>query len=179
MDARDFATDNCSIARTLAVVGEKWTFLVLREVFRGVRRFDDVRAVTGAPRQVLADRLAALVDQGVLRRHPYREPGRRARHEYRLTEKGFDLYPVLLALLAWGDRHVASPDGPALRAEHRACGAEVTLHVRCADGHEVTVLRDVVPRPGPGAQPALRRRAEDVGREPEEGVERGVRGLVP
>lgn len=152
MDPRDFATDNCSIARTLDVVGEKWTFLVLREVFRGVRRFDDIRAVTGAPRQVLADRLAALVDQDILRRHPYREPGRRARDEYRLTDKGLDLYPVLLALLAWGDRHVAAPEGPALRAEHRDCGAGLALHVRCADGHDVTSLREVVSRPGPGAR---------------------------
>lgn len=152
MDPRDFATDNCSIARTLAVVGEKWTFLVLREVFRGVRRFDDIHAVTGAPRQVLSDRLAALVDQRILRREPYREPGRRERQEYRLTDKGLDLYPVLLALLAWGDRHVPAPDGPALRVEHRDCGAEVTLHLRCAAGHDVTAVRDVLPRPGPGAR---------------------------
>lgn len=134
------------------MVGEKWTFLVLREVFRGVRRFDDIRAVTGAPRQILSGRLAALVDQGILRRHPYQEPGRRERHEYRLTDKGLDLYPVLLALLAWGDRHVPAPDGPALRAEHRHCGAELTLHLRCADGHDVTALREVAPVPGPGAR---------------------------
>ena len=152
MHPRDFATDNCSIARTLDVVGERWTFLVLREVFRGVRRFDDIRAVTGAPRQVLSDRLATLVGQGVLRRQPYREPGRRARDEYRLTDKGLDLYPVLLALLAWGDRHVPAAEGPALRAEHRDCGAALALHIQCAAGHDVTSLREVAPSPGPGAR---------------------------
>lgn len=152
-DPTDYATDNCTIARTLAVVGEKWTFLILREVFRGVRRFDDIRSVTRIPRQVLADRLSGLVGQDILRREQYQEPGQRPRHEYRLTQKGFDLYPVLIAMLTWGDRHVAAPEGPALRATHRGCGADVRLHPRCDAGHDVPVLRDIVPRPGPGAHP--------------------------
>ena len=94
--ALDCSTDNCTVARAMAVLGERWTLVVLREVFNGIRRFDDMREHTGIPRQVLTNRLAMLVEQGVLRRVPYREPGERERHEYRLTEKGFDLYPVLV-----------------------------------------------------------------------------------
>ncbi len=110
-----FATDNCTIGRAMAVLGERWTVVVLREVYNGVRRFDDMRRHTGIPRQVLTNRLAHLVDQGILRREPYREEGQRERHEYRLTEKGFDLYPVMVAVAGWGDRYLADPDGPARR----------------------------------------------------------------
>ena len=142
--------DSCSIARALDVVGEKWTFLVLREVFNGVRRFDEIRAMTGMPRQVLTARLGTLVDLGLLRREPYREPGQRQRHEYRLTEQGLDLYPALVALLQWGDRYLAGPEGPSTRLTHRGCGAEVQLELRCADGHHLASAREVSPEPGPG-----------------------------
>lgn len=111
-----------------------------------------MRERTGIPRQVLTNRLAMLVDQGVLRRQPYREPGSRARHEYRLTDKGFDLYPVLVAVREWGDRYLADPEGPPLTTVHRDCGAEVRTQLRCATGHEVAP-RDILPRPGPGARP--------------------------
>jgi len=143
VDPRDFATDNCSIARTLEVVGEKWTFLVLREVFRGVRRFDDIRAVTGAPRQVLADRLAALVDQGILRREPYREPGRRERQEYRLTDKGLDLYPVLVSLLKWGNKYGGFDDGPPLELTHKSCGHVTDPVLVCSECGEELRAREV------------------------------------
>ena len=92
-DALEWSIDGCTIGRAMEVLGEKWTLVVLREVFSGIRRFDDMRVRTGVPRQVLTNRLAMLVDQGVLRRQPYREPGSRERHEYRLTPKGLDLYP--------------------------------------------------------------------------------------
>ena len=92
----------CSVAGTLAVVGEKWSLLVLREAFLGVRRFADFQRVLGAPRAVLTDRLNTLVEQGVLRRVPYQAEGGRQRHEYRLTQKGMDLHPVLVALMRWG-----------------------------------------------------------------------------
>ncbi len=105
--ALDYDTSNCNIAAALSVVGEKWTFLVLREAFNGIRRFDDMQRRTGAPRQLLSNRLAKLVAEGILRREPYREDGQRARSEYRLTEKGIDLFPVMAALLAWGDKHAA------------------------------------------------------------------------
>jgi DNA-binding HxlR family transcriptional regulator len=148
-----WSTENCTVGRTMAILGERWTFVVLREVFNGVRRFDDVRRHTGIPRQVLSNRLALLVDEGVLRRVPYREPGERERHEYRLTQKGFDLYPVLVAIADWGDRYLADDAGPPVQFTHRGCGAVVGSRVTCELGHEVASPRDIVTRPGPGATP--------------------------
>src|SRR5262244_473856 len=108
----DYDTANCAIGAAVGAIGERWTFLVLREAFSGVRRFDDMQRRTRAPRQVLSDRLARLVDQGLLRKVPYQEHGQRTRYEYRLTEAGLDLYPVLVALMQWGDRYAAGPAGP-------------------------------------------------------------------
>jgi DNA-binding HxlR family transcriptional regulator len=150
--ALDYDTANCNIAAALAVVGEKWTFLVLREAFNGVRRFDDMQRRTGAPRQVLSNRLAGLVGNGILRRVPYQEAGQRPRSEYRLTEKGIDLFPVIAALLAWGDKHAGAPAGPAVQLTHRDCGAPVQLELTCAEGHVLGSARDVTPVPGPGAR---------------------------
>ncbi|MEV1017389.1 helix-turn-helix domain-containing protein [Micromonospora sp. NPDC049801] len=150
--ALDWSVENCTIARAMEILGERWTMVVLREVFSGVRRFDDMRVRTGIPRQVLTNRLALLVERGVLRREPYREPGSRLRHEYRLTEMGLALWPVLVAVLGWGDRYLADAEGAPLRVEHRDCGAAVRAELRCADGHEVRDPRDVLPRPGPGAR---------------------------
>ncbi|WP_229072488.1 helix-turn-helix domain-containing protein [Actinoplanes sp. DH11] len=149
--ALEWSVDNCTIARAMAILGEKWTVVVLRDVFSGIRRFDDMRVRTGIPRQVLTNRLAALVEHGVLRREPYREPGARVRYEYRLTEKGLDLYPVLIAVAEWGDRYLADPEGPPLSYVHRDCGAEVRVEMRCADGHDIDGKRAVLPQPGPGA----------------------------
>lgn len=143
----------------MTILGERWTVVVLREVFNGVRRFDDMRERTAIPRQVLTNRLAMLVQQGVLRREPYQEPGARVRHEYRLTDKGLDLWPVLVAVLAWGDRYLADPEGSPLVTEHRGCGAPVRTVLRCDDGHKVDSPRDVVPRPGPGARRRVTERA--------------------
>ncbi|WP_107767799.1 winged helix-turn-helix transcriptional regulator [Nocardioides terrigena] len=148
-----WSTDNCTVGRAMEVLGERWTFVVLREVFNGVRRFDDMRRHSGMPRQVLTDRLALLVDQGILRRVPYREPGQRERHEYRPTDKGFDLYPVLVAVRQWGDRYLADPEGSPVEFAHVDCGAEVDAVLRCREGHELTGRRDVVTRPGPGILP--------------------------
>jgi DNA-binding HxlR family transcriptional regulator len=148
----DYDTANCTIGAAVALIGEKWTFLVLREVFNGVRRFDDMRRRTGAPRQVLSDRLSRLVAQGVLRRVPYQESGQRARQEYRLTGKGLDLYPVLVALMEWGEAHAAGPAGPQVLLTHRDCGAPVGLQVTCAAGHVLASPREVTPVPGPGAR---------------------------
>ncbi len=114
-EALAWSAENCTVGRTMTILGERWTFVVLREVFNGVRRFDDIRRHSGIPRQVLSNRLAVLVEQDVLRREPYQDPGERARHEYRLTEKGFDLYPVLVAIADWGDRYLVDPRGAAGR----------------------------------------------------------------
>jgi DNA-binding HxlR family transcriptional regulator len=150
--ALDYETANCTIGAALEIVGEKWTFLVLREAFNGIRRFDDMQRRTGAPRQVLSERLARLVGEGILRKVPYREEGQRPRSEYRLTEKGIDLFPVLVSLLTWGDKHAAWPGGPAVVLTHRDCGAGVHLELACDDGHVLDSARDVTPRPGPGAR---------------------------
>jgi DNA-binding HxlR family transcriptional regulator len=138
----------CSVAGTLAVVGEKWSLLVLREAFLGVRRFADFQRNLGAPKAVLTDRLATLVDQGILRRVPYQAEGERQRHEYRLTEKGIDLYPTLVALMQWGDKYLAEGTPPPLELHHRDCGAPVHLGIVCDDGHELSGAREVraVPR---------------------------------
>jgi len=148
-----WSTENCTVGRTMAILGERWTFVVLREVFNGVRRFDDICRHSGIPRQVLSNRLALLVEQDILRREPYRDPGERARHEYRLTEKGFDLYPVLVAVAEWGDRYLVDPEGTPVEFTHRDCGARVHPVLECDAGHRVARPRDVVTRPGPGAQP--------------------------
>jgi DNA-binding HxlR family transcriptional regulator len=150
--ALDWSAENCTIGRAMTILGERWTVVVLREVFSGIRRFDDMRERTGIPRQVLTNRLATLVDQGVLRRVPYQDPGSRSRDEYRLTPKGLDLYPVLVAVREWGDRYLADPEGPPLVTEHRECGAPVRIQLRCDAGHDLESPREVVPRPGPGAR---------------------------
>jgi DNA-binding HxlR family transcriptional regulator len=148
-----WSAENCTVGRTMAILGERWTFVVLREVFNGVRRFDDIRRHSGIPRQVLSNRLALLVERDILRREPYQDPGERARHEYRLTEKGFDLYPVLVSVADWGDRYLADPDGPPVEFTHRGCGSPVHSGLQCGKGHRVDRPRDVVTRVGPGARP--------------------------
>ena len=153
-----WSTENCTVGRTMAILGERWTFVVLREVFNGVRRFDDIKRHSGIPRQVLSNRLALLVEQGVLRREPYQDPGERARHEYRLTEKGFDLYPVLVAIADWGDRYLADPEGP--RSRSPIATAETRCTPRCVARRVIgssvraTSLPVPPPAPGPSSPPA-------------------------
>jgi DNA-binding HxlR family transcriptional regulator len=147
-----YSTENCSIRRTLDIVGERWTLLVLREAFSGVRRFEDFLRALGCPRDILSARLRTLVDEGILRREPYREPGMRAREQYRLTEKGAELFPALLALLQWGDRWTVDPVGPSVEVTHRDCGAPLTVTMSCGRGHGPLGLRDVLASPGPGAR---------------------------
>ena len=118
----------CSVARTLEIVGEKWALLAVREVFLGNRRFDEMVRRTGAPRDTLAARLRSLVGAGILERRQYSEHP--ARHEYRLTEAGQELYPVILTLMRWGDKHLAGDAGPPLVLEH-ACGHRLVAKVVC------------------------------------------------
>jgi DNA-binding HxlR family transcriptional regulator len=151
-EALKWSLENCTIQRALAVLGDRWTFVVMREVFNGIRRFDDMRVRTDIPRQVLSARLTRLVAEGLLRREPYREPGMRERQEYRLTQKGFDLYPVLVALNEWGARYYADQDGSPLAFRHRGCGGGLGVELRCAADHTVSDMRQVVPSPGPGAR---------------------------
>ena len=104
-EALNWSAENCTLGRAMDILGEKWTVVVLREVFLGIRRFEDLRVRTGIPRQVLTNRLAALVGHGLLRRSPYQAPGVRARDEYRLTDKGLDLMPMLLEMIAWSAKY--------------------------------------------------------------------------
>jgi len=149
--ALEWSTANCQVARTMAILGERATVEVLREVFNGVRRFDDMQRHSGVARQVLSNRLALLVDEGILRRVPYRPEGGRQRHEYRPTKKGFDLYPVLTALADWGARYAAGPEGPPVEMAHRGCGSRVHAVLECEAGHRLDDPREVAPAPGPGA----------------------------
>ena len=148
----DYDSANCAIGATVGLIGERPTFLVLREAFNGVRRFADMQRRTEMPRQVLSDRLARLVGEGLLRKVPYQESGQRVRYEYRLTEKGLDLYPVLVALMEWGDRHAVGTAGPQVLLEHRDCGEPVQLQLACRAGHVLGSAREVTPVPGPGAR---------------------------
>jgi DNA-binding HxlR family transcriptional regulator len=140
-------SDTCSIARTLALIGQPWTILVLRDLFNGLRRFDELARHLGIARNVLARRLGELVDHGLVERVEYREPGQRSRHEYRLTADGRDLRPVLMALMAYGDRHLAGPEGPPVRFSHRDCGGAVSVHLTCANGHVLDSAARIVPDP--------------------------------
>jgi DNA-binding HxlR family transcriptional regulator len=148
-----WSADNCTVGRTLAILGDRWSFLVCREIFNGIRRFEDMRVRTAIPKQVLTDRLRQLVDNDILLKVPYQLPGERARNEYRLTDKGFALYPILVAIAEWGDQYVADPEGPPVEFVHRDCGAQVHATLTCAAGHAVGDHRNVVTRPGPGARP--------------------------
>jgi DNA-binding HxlR family transcriptional regulator len=148
----DYDSANCAIGAAVGIIGERSTFLVLREAFNGVRRFDDMQHRTGMPRQVLSQRLARLVSEGLLRKVPYRESGQRSRAEYRLTDKGLDLYPVLVALMQWGDRYAVGSAGPQVRLRHRDCGEPLRLQMACSAGHIVESAREVTPVPGPGAR---------------------------
>ena len=119
----DRDTSNCSIARTLDVVGEKWTILSLREVSYGSSRFSEFERILGCPRNLLAERLRKLVEHGILATETYQEAGARSRLRYVLTPKGMDLLPAVLGLMQWGDRYRADPEGPAVITRHRGCGA--------------------------------------------------------
>jgi DNA-binding HxlR family transcriptional regulator len=147
-----FSTDNCQVERALAVFGDRQTMVVIREVVNGVRRFDDMHKHSGVNRQVLSNRLAHLVEADILRRVPYQAEGSRVRHEYRLTQKGLDLYPILTSLAEWGARYTADPEGPAVEMAHRDCGSPVHAVLLCDEGHRIAEFRHVVPRPGSGAR---------------------------
>jgi DNA-binding HxlR family transcriptional regulator len=148
----DFNSAACSVSRAVEVLGDRWTVLVLRDVFNGVRRFDDLQRHLGVARDVLTKRLAALVDEGVLERRPYREPGTRTRYEYRLTQAGLELRPVLLALIEWGDRYRAEPDGPPVMLLHDECGTPVHVALECEEGHRIEARTRLRLVPGPGAR---------------------------
>jgi DNA-binding HxlR family transcriptional regulator len=152
------ARQNCSIARPLSVLGERWTLLVLTELFLGRRRFDEIQAERGIASNVLSARLATLVDEGIAERHRYSEHPER--FEYRLTDKGRELMPVMLALVRWGDKHMAGPTGPPVETVHTGCGHAFHMVPTCSHCGEEIQPRTVYARMGPGASPEQRRRAK-------------------
>lgn len=142
MKWNELSSENCSLARSLAVIGDRWTLLVLRDAFLRVRRFDDFRARLGIARRVLAERLAALVKHGVMEKVAYQE--RPTRYEYRLTEKGLALYPAILSLVHWGDTYYAGPEGPPVRHRHKDCGHIFRSVITCSECGEALSARDVI-----------------------------------
>jgi DNA-binding HxlR family transcriptional regulator len=145
--------ENCSVKRALEVVGQPWLLLVLREVSRGLHRYADIRRHLQISDPVLTRRLEAMVESGLIERRPYRDPGRRARHEYHLTEKGRELSLILGALKGWGDRYLADPEGPATLYRHLDCGAPVRVTFSCEHGHQFDSGQELEVAPGPGAKP--------------------------
>lgn len=147
--AKGYELDPCSVAGTLDIVGERWTLLVLREAFMGVRRFEQMQRNLGVARNILTARLQTLVGHGILERRRYSE--RPPRYEYRLTEKGLDLYPALVSLMEWGDRHLSGRRGPPVVLRHKACGELTRPQIVCSECGEALGARDVVAEAGPGA----------------------------
>jgi DNA-binding HxlR family transcriptional regulator len=161
---RDYPGQYCPVAGSLEVVGERWTLLIVRDVFLGIRRFDDLQRDLGVARNVLQARLERLMEQGILVKRPYQE--RPLRCEYRLTEKGADLWPVLVALLQWGDRHVLEGERPII-LKHRGCGGELDDRRRCTVcGTELTVTEAVAIRTGAQRPESAEEGAEERAEEP-------------
>ena len=149
MRVTSLADWNCSIARTLDVVGEWWTLLILRDAFRGTRRFDDFQASLGLARSVLTARLQKLTEHGVLERRAYSQHP--PRYEYTLTEKGRALFPVITALLAWGDRWAPAPGGPPVVFIHDTCGQITQPVLSCPQCHRQVTAANTHSEPGPGS----------------------------
>jgi DNA-binding HxlR family transcriptional regulator len=151
--ASDYPGQTCSIARSLELVGERWTLLIVRDIFRRKRRFEDLQESLGIARNVLSARLAALVDEGIVERRIYQE--RPERYEYFLTEKGLDLWPVLVALIGWGDRYQLEPGGPPAVIVHKDCGGRVNDRRICERCDEELEVRDAVMLEGEAAESYL------------------------
>ncbi|HET9608917.1 MAG TPA: helix-turn-helix domain-containing protein [Acidimicrobiales bacterium] len=139
-----FADWPCSLARSVDLLGDWWTPLVLRDAYYGVRRFEDFQRSLGIGRNILTQRLNRLVDEGMLERRPYQD--RPVRHEYVLTDKGRDFFPVVAAIVRWGDRWLAGDEGPPLTLHHIPCDHDMHAEVVCSHCREPLALRDVTAR---------------------------------
>jgi DNA-binding HxlR family transcriptional regulator len=138
----------CSVARALSIVGDRWTLLILRDSFLGTKRFDKFQKQIGLSRHRLTDRLNKLVEYEILRKVPYQE--KPLRHEYRLTRKGIELYPVLMTLAKWGDNWMAGDDGPPIEYTHTKCNHAMTVILCCSECGEEINPKEVIPKVGPG-----------------------------
>ena len=146
----ELSEENCSMARTVSVIGDRWTLLILRDCFLRVRRFEDFQERLGITRPILASRLKKLVDEFVLVKVPYQQ--RPPRYEYRLTQKGLDLYPIVMAIVHWGDVHMAGKKGRPLLHTHDLCGKDFDPVMVCSECGEPLMARQVHVRPGPDAK---------------------------
>ena len=148
MQRTDFSQMACSIARTLDVIGEPWSPLILRDIWVGMSRFEQIQADLGISRKVLTERLNHLVDRDILERRPY---DRRPRYEYVLTAQGTELVDVLMVMVRWGDKWLAGEAGPPVLYRHHACGRISSVDLRCAHCGEPMHADDIDLLPGPGA----------------------------
>jgi DNA-binding HxlR family transcriptional regulator len=149
----DYPGQFCSIAKSLEVIGERWSLLIVRDILNGNRRFGELQRSLGIARNVLSARLQRLVDEDILERRAYQESP--PRQEYFLTEKGLDLWPALIALMHWGDRYSAGPGGPPRLLVHKECGGGVSDRGICERCGQVLDARDVRQIPGPGWEAAV------------------------
>ena len=156
---KELSEERCSVARTIAVIGDRWTLLILRDCFRRIRRFDEFEGRLGITRHVLADRLKKLVAYGLLKKVPYHQSP--VRYEYRLTQAGLDMYPVLSCLRHWGDRYASGRHGPPLLFRHRSCGCVFDPVITCSGCGEAIDPRAVDVLAGPGANAPRRRAARN------------------
>jgi DNA-binding HxlR family transcriptional regulator len=147
VERKSFAEMHCSVAQCLEVVGEWWSMLIVRDVFMGVTRFDDFQERLGISRNILNQRLGTLVEAGILKKVAYSEHP--PRYDYRLTDKGRDLWPIITAMRQWGDQYYA-PDGPPIRVTHKGCGEISEAVMVCSACGEPIGARDVRAVPGPG-----------------------------
>jgi DNA-binding HxlR family transcriptional regulator len=152
MQRTQFGDMACSIARTLDVIGEPWSPLILRDIYAGITRFEQIQRDLGISRKVLTERLVWLVDRGILERRQY--TSQPPRYAYCLTSKGTELCDLLLVMVRWGDRWTAGEPGPPLLYRHHACGQVSHVELRCSTCHEPMRATDIDLLPGPGAQPA-------------------------
>jgi DNA-binding HxlR family transcriptional regulator len=138
----------CTIARSADVLGDHWNLLLIRQACLGTRRFDDFQTALGIGRNILAQRLARLVDEGIFAKMEYQHAP--PRYEYRLTDKGRDVYPILAAMAAWGDRWLSGPEGTPLVLHHNACDHDMHAVVVCSECDEPIDVRNVRAKAGPG-----------------------------
>jgi DNA-binding HxlR family transcriptional regulator len=150
---RDYPNQLCSLAKSLEVIGERWSLLIIRDVMTGNRRFSGIQSNLGIARNVLSARLQRLLDEDILERRAYQESP--PRYEYFLTEKGLDLWPSLIALMGWGDRWSAGPEGPPRLIVHKDCGGVVSDRGICERCGETLGARDARQVPGPGWEAAV------------------------
>jgi DNA-binding HxlR family transcriptional regulator len=150
-----------SVGAAAVLLGDRWTFLILREAFFGAKRFNEFAENLGLSRNILSSRLKMLVSQGIFEEHPYGPS--KARNEYRLAQAGRDIFPIVVALLQWGDKYLVGSRGPSIVLRHTRCGGNADPLLVCGACHEPIELHEVLPTPGPGASEWVREHLSQLG----------------